>query len=804
MKFTLDWLRRYIDFDLTSEELADRLTMAGLEVDSVEPLFYDLEGVKVARVTKVLPHPNADKLVLCDVVVGEESHRVVCGAPNAREGLVTAIALPGAVLPSGMAIRKSKIRGEVSEGMLCSEKDLGIGEANAGVMELPETMENGSELVEALHLKDILIEVDLTPNRPDCTSVLGIAREVGGFTGNRLSPPVAGEVADLVAENLPFSVTVESADDCPRYMARHMTDVKVGPSPWWLQRYLLAVGLRPINNVVDVTNFVMLEYGQPMHAFDFQKLAGGAIVVRRAKAAEKLVTLDGTEREVDPEILLICDGEKPVAAAGVMGGANSEVEDTTTEILLECACFNPVTIRRAARVLGLGTDSSYRFERGIDPEMAPKAMARASQLLCEIAGAQLTPGGIDFRDGVQEPPTLTLRVGRTNDLLGLDLSRDDMIRLLTSIEIETQPQGDDAIQVVPPSFRVDLEREVDLVEEIARLVGYNEIPVTLPMVPMSFPESDPERNLRKRLTSIMTSCGFHEAINYSFVAEKHFDMLGLAADHEARTTVRLLNPLGEDQGVMRTLLLPGLLENVRRNINFQNIDVKLFEIGKVFIPTGGEQPHEKLHLQALMTGRRHPDSPMVHFGVEPVDMFDARGAVEAILSELRLSQVEFQVEADGIFCEPGSLIRLQAGNDTVGELGLLSRAIAKAFGIKQDLYYLDLDLEVLGQQTPAAKQFNSLTRYPAVRWDLAVLVEDGVKAGEMLAAIEAAGESLVEKAEIFDVYRGKPIAKGSKSVALTVTYRSAEHTLDDETVGKVHKKLTDMILSRFHGKLREV
>ena len=395
MKFTLDWLKEYIDVDMEVETLAARLTMLGLEVDNVEQLYQDLGPVKVARITDVRPHPDADRLTLCDVSVGPDSYQVVCGAPNAKPGLLTPIALPGTSLASGMTVKKAKIRGQESIGMLCSERDLGISEDHTGIMELDPSVNDGQSLIEALSLDDTLIEVDLTPNRPDCTSVIGIAREVAGFTNQKLRLPITSELPALTGEGVPFSVIVENPEDCPRYAGRLLKNVTIGPSPCWLKKRLLSVGQRPINNVVDVTNLVMMEYGQPMHAFDFSNLDGGKIIVRRAKKDEEITTLDGEIRQLDQKMLLICDGEKPVAVAGVMGGENSEVSDTTTEILLESACFNPLSIRRTARQLNLGTESSYRFERGVDPQVAPKAMERAVQLLVEIAGAEVVENGYD-------------------------------------------------------------------------------------------------------------------------------------------------------------------------------------------------------------------------------------------------------------------------------------------------------------------------------------------------------------------------------------------------------------------------
>ncbi|MFO7606422.1 MAG: phenylalanine--tRNA ligase subunit beta, partial [Desulfurivibrionaceae bacterium] len=612
MKFTVNWLKKYIDFDLSNRELADRLTMAGLEVDSVEDLYPGLDDLRVGLVKGVKPHPNADRLSLCEVDDGESVRRVVCGAPNVRAGMLTALAVPGTVMPGGFKIKPAKIRGEASEGMLCSAHELGISPDKAGIMDLPADLSPGQSLVEALELRDTLIEVDLTPNRPDCASVIGTAREVGAFVGKKVKHPGAGDLPELSGADLPFAVEVRDFAACPRYSARMVKGVRIAPSPWWLQRLLLAVGLRPINNVVDVTNFVMLEYGQPLHAFDFIKLSGGRIVVRRAAKGEKTETLDGVERQLDEEMLLICDAERPVAVAGVMGGGNSEVSDDTVDILLESACFDPVSIRRTSRRLNLATDSSYRFERGVDPQGTVRALERAVELIVELAGGVAVPVGVDLKEGSPENSPIDLRVRRCNDLLGLDLGARQIADYLESIEIDADPVGEETLKVTPPGFRVDLEREVDLFEEVARLVGYNEIPVTLPHVPLSFADRDPAREIRKEVAAIMTAQGYNEAINYSFVSERHYDMLGLAPDHSARRNVRLLNPLAEDQSIMRTMLLPGILENLKRNVNHQRPDIKLFEVGKVFHPTDSELPDEEMRLVAVISGKRNPDSPPLH------------------------------------------------------------------------------------------------------------------------------------------------------------------------------------------------
>jgi phenylalanyl-tRNA synthetase beta chain len=809
MKFTVNWLKEYINLDITVEALADKLTMLGLEVDSVDELYTDLESIKVAEILSVRPHPDADRLTLCDVSVGSEQFQVVCGAPNAREGLMTPIALPGTTLPSGMEVKKAAIRGQESSGMLCSEKDLGISEDHTGIMELDGSVSSGDSLSSALALGDTLIEVDLTPNRPDCTSVIGIAREVAGFTGQQMDLPVKNDLPALTGEGVPFSIEVHDPEDCPRYAARLLKNVTIGPSPWWLKKRLLSVGQRPINNVVDITNLVMLEYGQPLHAFDFDLLGGGRIIVRRAKDGEDIVTLDGEKRKLDNQMLLICDAEKPVAVAGVMGGENSEVNDNTKDILLESACFNPLSVRRTARQLNLGTEASYRFERGVDPELAPLAMERAVQLLVEIAGGDLVDNGYDVVDGTFERLTIDLRVNRTNDLLGPDLDAGEIARCLEAIELETAQKDDNTLAVNIPTFRVDLEREVDLIEEVARLQGYNEIPTTMPIVPMSFPEQQPGLLLRKKLATMLVSQGFYEAINYSFVDENYFDRLKITDDDPIRNSVRLLNPLTEDQSIMRTMMLPSLLQNISRNTSRQNNDIRLFEIGKVFLPLEGEKlPNENIRVAGVMSGRQHPGSSLLHFETGLVDVYDCKGIVESILQTVRLSgEVTAQFRNDPAdvpsYIQPDSCIVFKAGDRVVGLLGGIDTGVAKEFGIKQEIFFFDLDFDLITEMQPEPVTFKQLPRYPSVDRDIALVVPEAVAAGDLLTAVKSAGETLVESCEIFDVYRGDSIGAGNKSVAITLTYRSAEQTLDDGTVNKVHQRLIDMLEKNFEGKLRE-
>jgi phenylalanyl-tRNA synthetase beta chain len=811
MKFTLSWLNQFISTEgFTSAQLADKLTMLGLEVDSIEELFVDLESIITARIKEVRKHPDADKLTICEVDTGAETVSVVCGAPNVRVGMLTALAKPGVKLPDGTKIKKAKVRGEVSLGMLCSAKELGLTNDHSGILDLNEQLAIGLPLCEALGLRDTLIEVDLTPNRPDCASVRGIAREVGSFTGGSLNSLV-NEVTPLTGKDIDFKVIIEAPDLCPRYTARKLTNVTIGPSPTWMQQRLTAVGMRPINNIVDITNYVMLESGQPLHAFDFTTLKDSTIIVRRPTASETTITtLDGTQRQLDEEMLLICDAERPIAVAGVMGGLETEITDSSTTILLESACFNPVSIRRTARKLGIPSEASYRFERGVDPGLADSALQKAVNLMVEYAGAQADIDGIDVYPGKKEPLELQLRIERVCTLLGLTLNRDEVARYLQSIEFNVTAIDETTLQVIVPSFRIDIEREIDLIEEVARLVGYNEIPVSQPFIRMDYPQRDDLRNLRQETAQIMTAQGFFEAINYSFVAEQHLDLCRLAADDPRRQVTRLLNPLSEEQAIMRSMLLPGMLENVRRNINFQQSDIRLFETGKIFLQQQENSlPEERLQLCAIISGHRYPEAESLYYSEQESDFFDIKGAAANLLQVLRIEGIEnarlFQHNPALVppYCDPSRAAVIMDQDTMIGVLGAVHPETLKGFGIKQQVYFLEIDLERLLKMNRIAKKFMALPKYPSVKRDISLVVPDTTPADELLQAIRAHKQKYLESADIFDVYRGKPIQTGYKSVALSLTYRSATATLDDQSVDKVHEKIVNLLMADFNARYRE-
>jgi phenylalanyl-tRNA synthetase beta chain len=812
MKFTVNWLQDYVDVrSLSPDDLAEHLTMLGLEVDAIAPLYQDLAALKTGLVISAEKHPDADKLTVCQVQIGEELHQIVCGAPNVRQGLAVVVALPGTLLPGNFKIAKSKIRGVESFGMICSERELGLSNEHDGIMELPEGTGHGQSFIKAMALEDIFVEVDLTPNRPDCASVIGIARELAGVVRKPLALPVQASSITTVSRD--FSVEIEASELCPRYAGRLIRNVTIGPSPWWLRKRLLSVGLRPINNIVDITNFVMLEYGQPLHAFDFDTLAGGKIVVRTPRPNETtFATLDDAGRQLDGEMLMICDGEKPIAVAGVMGGLNSEVTVATTNILLESACFNSVSIRKTARKLNMATDASYRFERGVDPGGTINALNRAVQLMCELAGGQAADEGIDCYPGKTPAPVIDLSVPRTCGLLGIDLSPAAIADLLQSIGIGCRMENPDRLTVSPPSFRVDLEREADLVEEVARLYGYNNIPATLPEVTLSYPEQDSNRVRRLAIAERLTSAGYTEAINYSFGSDKHAGMMNIAETDERFQTVRLLNPLSEEQSVMRTMLLPGLLENVRRNINHQKTAVKMFEIGKIFTPAGNNvQPREATMLCGVLSGNRHGESSPLHYKPEPVDIFDAKGGVEFIVNEMGIGRigeelaVRFVLPEEGSqepFAEHGHSLDLFIGSLKIGSLGKITTEVLRRFAIKHEVYYFDLPYDRICEQNTLNKHFSSLPVFPSVKRDIALVVAEQVSAGELLARVRTSGDKLIENCEIFDVFQGAKIPEGYKSVALSITYRSQTKTLTEKNVEKSHSKIVRLLTDEFGGSFR--
>ncbi len=795
MKVSLSWLKEYVPIHLTVSDLADALTMAGLEIEVIIDRYEHLETVVVGQVKAVLPHPNADRLKLCNVDRGDGIVQVVCGAPNVAEGMNAPLALAGTVLPNGMQLKESVIRGQHSQGMLCSEVELELGTDASGLMVLDSALLPGTPLKSALDLNDATLEIGLTPNRPDCLSMMGVAREIAAIQGVKMTPPpfdlpaAKGDIKALT------SVSIEAPDHCPRYSACLLEGLTVAPSPYWLQERLRSVGVRPINNLVDVTNFVMLETGQPLHAFDFNHLAEHRIVVRTATEGESFTTLDQKERHLSDHMLMICDGQKPVAVGGVMGGLNSEIEDATTRVLIESACFDPVSIRRTSKALGLSTDASHRFERGVDPDGTLFALNRAAALMVELGRGELVGGIIDEDYRASNPPVLALNVDATNNLLGTNLDRDRMAYLLESVEFGVQANGNEDLAVSVPSFRVDVSRPQDLMEEVARLSGYNQIPTTFLALPAKGLTPLPIMVLRNRIREILSGFGFSEAINYSFIGADACDRMQLDADDQRRQHVALLNPISEDLAVMRTSLIPGVLEAVQRNISRQQTELRLFEIGKVFLPQAGALlPEEKEMLVGCWVGAA--DKAAWHCRERACDFFDIKGTVEGLALVLGIDELSFMALADDqCRCfRAGHTAQMIKGDQVVGHVGELDPTVVDAFHIKTPVFVFEIDVQCLVGVLPGDKQMKPIPRFPSITRDITVIIDRDVEAGRLVEKVAGFGESLVEDVKLFDIFAGDPIPAEKKSVSLRVVYRSAERTLDDESVNSIHQHLTHRLV----------
>ena len=802
MKASFSWLKEYVSIEMSASDLAEGLTMVGLEVEALTDRYDYLNSVLVGQIVEVCPHPNADKLKLCQVRIGDRTASVVCGAPNAKEGMLSALALPGTLLPDGTVIQAGTIRGQASAGMLCSEGELGIGLDRSGIVELPSENRVGRTLSEALGLSDPVLEIDLTPNRPDCLSIIGIAREIAAIQKTRLKYPESNLPAATDDINRYTSVSIEDPDHCPRYAARLLTDITVAPSPFWLQDRLNSVGSRPINNIVDITNYVMMETGQPLHAFDFDLLAENRIVVRTAKDGDRFTTLDDKDRLLTAHMLMICDGEKPVAIGGVMGGQNSEIVPTTRRVLIESAYFNPAGIRRTSKKLGLGTDASHRFERGVDPEGTLVALNRSAQLIADVGGGRLIKGIVDEHPVKTAPKTIHLNTEHTNRFLGTDLSQDAMADLLTAIAFDIKKTDDHTLVAVPPSFRVDIDRPVDLMEEIARLSGYNTIPTTFPAISAGTNLPSRELDLRDRIRHLMSGFGFTEVITYSFMNRVSCDKLRLPPDDPRRRLVEILNPLTEDQTVMRTSVIPGLLEVMHRNNAQQVRNLKLFEVGKVFINTDREAlPEETEMLVGLWTGAGLPDS--WHADVLDCDFYDIKGVVEGLFSGLKLSGCRYTRRFSDAcpYLRPGYAADIALEDTAVGSIGEIRPEVLSGFELKQAAFVFELDMNRLSPMMPDTYKVKPISKFPAISRDVTMIVDQQIESGTILDRVHRFGEELVENLHLFSVFDGHPISAGKKSVSFRITYRSGKETLQDETINRLHKDISDRLIKAFNAAL---
>ncbi|MDY0212443.1 MAG: phenylalanine--tRNA ligase subunit beta [Desulfuromonadaceae bacterium] len=804
MIVTHKWLKEFVDFDLTAQQLSHQLTMAGLEVDFMQEVGAGLDSVVVARLDSVEPHPQADRLTKCQVFNGVEVIPVVCGATNHKTGDLVALAQVGTVLPDGLKIKKSKIRGEESRGMLCSVTELGLDDEADGILILPSGLEPGTPVFEALDLKDVRYEIGLTPNRADCLSILGIAREVAAFTHRPLNLPACPAFAPTGVDiNALTSVNIETPDGCPRYMARLVRGVKVGSSPQWLVRRLEAVGMRSINNIVDVTNYVLMELGHPLHAFDFNRLAGKRIIVRKATDASSFTTLDGQVHELCSDDVVVCDAEKPIALAGVMGGENSEVMDDTVDILLESAYFDPRSIRRTSKKTGIHSEASHRFERGADIDMVPLALDRAAEMMQQICGATVLDKAIDVYPYPIQKRVISINRNRTNALLGLELSLEQIEQLLTSISLCPQHTDADTLEVTVPAARHDLEREVDLMEEVARLNGYDNIPVTMPVSQMVAAIDTRQIDFVRDLRNVVVAQGMREIINYSFESTLVCDRLCLNADDYRRRHVALINPLTEEQSVMRTSLVPAMLDTLARNLAYKSSDLSLFELRPVFIPGESAQPDERMKLCFTLSGLRERQG-WAHADAE-VDFYDLKGVAEIIFERFGIRSPVFVPDSPEPYLHPGKSCSVYCGGRNavkIGALGELHPLVLEHYSIGQPVYIAELDVEMLYAHSEKTQTFKPISKFPDSYRDSAFLVKEDITAQQMLEVINKVKVKYLEDVILFDMYAGKGIPEGMKSLALRMRYRSADKTLADEEINAMHAKIVKALQQNLGAEIR--
>lgn len=802
MKVSLSWLKDYVNIEMDIQDLASALTMTGLEVESITNSLDYLENVVVGRIVEISPHPNAEKLKICRVDTGNSIVQVVCGAPNIVENIFAPLALPGTVFPDGSVLQACDIRGQTSEGMLCSEKELELGDDKSGVMILSGTHDSGTKISEVLSLSDFVLEIGLTPNRSDCLSVIGIAREIAAIQKTRIEYPVKNQ-PDKSRDILKYtSVKIEAPEHCPRYAAALITDIIVSESPFWLRKRLLSIGQRPINNIVDITNFVMMECGQPLHAFDFDRLAENRIVVRTAEKGETFVTLDQKERILDPEMLMICDGKKPVAIAGVMGGLNSEIGNSTKSVLIESAYFNPLSIRKTSKKLGLSTEASYRFERGLDPLGTVNALVRAAFLMTKIGNGKLIDGVIDENPLIHDVVPIELKISETERLLGIKLNRENIKSCLESIEFNVEDADSDNLKVTPPSFRVDITRSVDLMEEAARLYGYNNIPTILPLIHAETTQPLKALTLRDRIKNIMTGLSFMEAINYSFINESSCDQLMLLSNDKKRKLLHVMNPINEEQSVMRTSLVPGLLENMRRNLSQQVRNLKLFEIGNIFLSRGQDALPEELEMVAgLWTGDRYNSA---WYAKETgCDFYDIKGIVEGLISGLNINNIRFTKMPLELCCytKQGYTAQASIEGRPIGLVGEVHPDVLRNFNLKQRAFIFELNCNTILDLINKVKTSKPLPKFPFTTRDITVIISKDIEAMSILEKLNSYGEKLIENTQLFDIFEGDPVPPGKKSVSVRIIYRSSEKTLEDNEVNGIHTNITNRLLGEFAASL---
>lgn len=794
MKVPMSWFNDYTNVDgIAPREYAEALTLTGSKVETVENMGADIQNVVTGKILEITEHPDSDHMVICKVDVKDEILQIVTGAPNVKVGQIVPVAKNDSYLPGGVHIKTGKLRGVESFGMLCSHEELGLAESDLswepeyGILVLPEDTEVGMDIKDFFGLNEEVVEFEITSNRPDCFSVIGLARETAATFGKPFSVPTPtyNETSENIDDTI--SVTVENPDKCLRYTAKMIKNVKIGPSPAWMVHRLKAAGIRSINNIVDITNYILLEYGQPMHAFDLRHLSGGKIIVRSAEDGEVIKTLDEQDRTLNQNDLVIADAEKAVAIAGVMGGFNSEIEDDTTTVVFESATFDAVSVRLTAQKAGLRTEASSRYEKGLDVNNTIPAINRACQLVEELGCGEVVGGMIDVVGNVPAPTVLAFRPEKINAFLGIDISKEEMAGYLTTIDFKVDL---DKMEITVPSFRPDVVAEADVAEEVARFYGYNKIPTTLISGEATKGSYSPLQKFRKDLSNMLTAQGMYEIYTFTFIGENEFDKLNLSPESPFRNAVKIRNPLGEDTSIMRTTMLASMLETLSYNYNRKNEEAKLFEISKTYIPTvAGELPNEPEKLAIGMYGK-------------DIDFFDLKGALEEIIVGLNIKGITWAPLTTCPSLHPGRAASLMIGDKQIGILGQVHPTVCKNFQMDSTCFVAEIDILPLFESVDNDVKYKSLPKFPAAERDIAVLVDKTALVGDLEATIAKASGALLENIKLFDVYEGDRIPEDKKSVAFAISFRAADRSLTSEEVNKVFNKIVKDLQFKNNAQLR--